>query len=460
LALAAACLFAVRHVRTLRSGYLVLALAALGIAVQMKQSFLRSCLALGVVLVVSALWRAPRKPALRALALGALLAGLMIGPWMLRSLELYGLPLSPLPVTLLSVTLGQAPPELQWYLARPTLERGWDAELRTLATLFGDLGQGREVPTLLALLPLALLPLGLARGLRKRTAALLLLAPALVADLVTFGSQELAPVRLRYMHTSARFLLFALVLAVVLSALAPRTRAGARVYAHYLRGAGLLLLVLYASVGWSELGALVAGAASSVLAGLAALARVLLRRPARLAAPALALALLSTLVALDATRSALRYPLFRGDFAVHALPTFWVDAAQALDDPAHPRRIAVTGGAHQDMDRWFSYAFLGRRLQNELVYVTPQLDGSVRHFGLDPLLEVFDRGVDAAAWLRALRRARITHVVTFDPPSIELAIIRANPQRFVRVSSARFEAFGVFELLPVRRPHPSGTRGP
>ena len=60
LALAAACMFAVRHVRTRRGGYLVLALGALGLAVQMKQSFLRSCVALGVALVVSAMWRAPR----------------------------------------------------------------------------------------------------------------------------------------------------------------------------------------------------------------------------------------------------------------------------------------------------------------------------------------------------------------------------------------------------------------
>jgi hypothetical protein len=90
-------------------------------------------------------------------------------------------------------------------------------------------------------------------------------------------------------------------------------------------------------------------------------------------------------------------------------------------------------------------------LQNRLLYVSPLHDGALLHFGTPALHRAYVEQADPGAWLRRLRSGGVTHVVSFDPPSVELMIMQSNPRLFRRISAPEQKAFGVFELLPAAR---------
>jgi hypothetical protein len=448
----AGCLFALRFATRRDTGYALLAFAAIGLAVGTKLTFARPCAVVLAFVCVHALRR--DFAFTRGLAIsgaGAALAGAVIAPWPWRALLETGLPLSPLPAEVLGVKLGAAPPELQWYMHRPELIDDAAAELRTLANLFGDLGHGREVPTALALVPLVLAPLGLWSLRRARGGAAWMLGACIAADILSYASVELRVVRLRYFDTMSRFLLVTVLLAIVLSAAwASRRPAIARPYTLALRAAALFLLASYASVGWSSTSALAAAVAVAVLASCVVIARIARTWP-RAGRAAIYVTLAALLLpALAAARTSLRYTLMQSDFAIHRHPTYFTRDAQALDQRERAYVIAVTGGPQQDLDRWFVYPFLGEHLQNRVLYVSPLASGAVSHFGTPALHRAFFDQADPAAWVRRLRGAGVSHVVSFDPPSAELRIMQDNPKLFRRISDAQLHAYGVFELAAPR----------
>lgn len=458
---AAACTFAVRAIDTRRVGCTLLAFACVGLALGAKFNFARASIALLVTFAVllvhqTPLARLPRAAGLLALSMVPLAA--VVAPWALRSAQATGLPLSPLPVSVFGITLGVAPPELLWFMDRPLLQGGFHAELRALATMFADLGGEREVPTMLALLPFSVAPMGLVALFHRRRRAAWLLLPALLADLWTYASPELRVVRLRYPESASRFLLVTLMLATVLSAVwAARSRGATRRFVEVLRVASLVLMLRYAWVGWSWVaakeGALIVGIFALVLAASSASAR--LTGPLRWAARTIVAA--GLLIALDTVRTTYRYDVMATAFAVHRNAAYWVPAARALDDPERPRVIAVTGGPQQDSDLWFAYPFLGRRLQNRLEYVTPFPDGRIHSYGGAALNREFLLHGDPTLWLKRLRRTGVTHVVSFHPPSWELMVMTNNPRIFRRLSDPSVDTFGAFELLPARHPRSSST---
>jgi hypothetical protein len=448
----AGCMFALRFAVTRRAGYALLAFAAIGLALGTKLTFARPCVVVLAFVCVHALRR--NFAFTRGLAVagaGAALAGAVIAPWPWRALLETGLPLSPLPAEVLGVKLGAAPPELQWYMHRPELIDDAAAELRTLVDLFGDLGHGREVPTALALVPIALAPLGLWSLRRARGGAMWLLGACIAADIVSYASAELRVVRLRYLDTMSRFLLVTVLLAIVLSAAWAARRPGiARPYALALRAATAFLLASYASVGWSSTSAIAAAVLVAALAGGAVIARAARTWPraGRMATCVTLAAML--LPALAAARTSLRYTSMQRDYFIHPHATYFARDAQALDRRDRAYAIAVTGGPQQDLDRWFVYPFLGEHLQNRVLYVSPLASGAVSHFGTPALHRAFFEQADPAAWVRRLREAGVTHVVSFDPPSVELRIMQDNPKLFRRISDTQLHAYGVFELAAAR----------
>jgi hypothetical protein len=417
----------------------------------MKIVFLPAASVLLAGLAGYALLRPPRRARAAAMWAGCALAfGAVLGPFVAGSIAATGLPLSPLPVSVLGIELGRAVPEVAWLMDRSIMRAGdLEAELRALARLFASPASGREIPTALVVLPLCAALAAVVTSARAQRAAISLLLAAALADLISFYGPGLTAVRMRWPETSSRFLLGILLVAVALSvSWTRRAPRAARVYLFALRASALLLLLAYARVGWSDAST---AASAGLLAACCAYAFFwwatrASTRPIKLAARVLLGLFL--LGALDLARGALRYTFMRDDYVVHPNATFWVDAAQALDDPQRPRRIAVTGGPSQDMDRWFSYAFFGRKLQNRVLYVSPLADGRVGHYGGPDAQRDFAARSDPRAWLRRLRAAGVTHVVTFDPISVERMIMDGNPHLFERTSPAELAAFGAFELRP------------
>jgi hypothetical protein len=118
----------------------------------------------------------------------------------------------------------------------------------------------------------------------------------------------------------------------------------------------------------------------------------------------------------------------------HALVNFsrfWVEGVPFVDEPDHPRTIAITGGPDRSSDKWFQYFFMGRRLQNRLHYVVPTRDGGVAHYGKGGDLE---QRADRASWLGRLDLAGATEVLTFPPRSIEQGWMDEAGDRFEKLA--------------------------
>jgi hypothetical protein len=124
----------------------------------------------------------------------------------------------------------------------------------------------------------------------------------------------------------------------------------------------------------------------------------------------------------------------RDIYQIAPTPRYWAPAAARLDDVAPGAIIAVTSGPNQNGDNWFTYFFLGARLQNRLTYLSPRADGAIPPRGAD--------SGDRAAWLHRLAQRGVTHVVSFTPPSLEKTWMDADPQHFQRLDGD--DAWGAY----------------
>jgi hypothetical protein len=114
---------------------------------------------------------------------------------------------------------------------------------------------------------------------------------------------------------------------------------------------------------------------------------------------------------------------FLHPFAVRAWP-IWA----SLDVPDRGHRIAVAAGWDPVTgNNWFLYPLLGSRLQNEVLYVPPTVDGSVIDYRRPSELR---RRASLSAWATALIAAEIDTVVLLAPPPPEAAWVTANPEVF------------------------------
>jgi hypothetical protein len=119
-----------------------------------------------------------------------------------------------------------------------------------------------------------------------------------------------------------------------------------------------------------------------------------------------------------------------------------------IDHPGDSHRIAVTSGPAQNIDNWFASPFLGRMLQNELRYVSTAADGSIHHWSNVGGSNADELATDADydAWYRRLRNQRVTDVMSFTPPSFELAWMESHPQQFTRLAGVP-GTWGLFEVI-------------
>jgi hypothetical protein len=395
----------------------------------------------------------------RTCAAAAVLAyAVAVVPWLIAATIETGAPFSPVPIQVGGISLGRVPSELTWYLDRPVVS-GLVRELPQLRRLFAPPGQNTEALGLLAAVPLAGMIAGWIPLLRRRRFAAALLASAAIASCGLYLSPGFAVIRQHWTENSSRFLLPAIAIAVVVSvAWCDRRRQSAWLYAALLMICALWNLAVFAFVGFSAVSryaAIVTGAGLSVAAVLWLVIGRMPRHPSRNgSSPGVGLTVclrvclaVAAAAGLQVYRDRLRPELLQHDFALHRFASwnYWAGAVAVVDDPAVHRRIAVTSGPWQNLDNWFVYPFMGRRLQNDVVYVPIAGDGRIRHFGLDGLNQELSTTASAWAWQLRLREQHITEVVSFRPASIELAWMEANPDGFERLAGSPAD-WGVFRL--------------
>ncbi len=424
------------------------AAAALGVSAATKYSML---LATALPLVVAALCLHGRGLQRRRWTVAATVAYVLpVGPWLLRTWLDTGAPLSPVPIALAGWTLGVAPPEVLWYMGMPARVPVQAAsELDVLTRLFPLPQSGVEglgaLTAVVAPLMLAGVP-GLAR--RSPRACAVVIA-ALTSCLATYYAPSFAMIRHVFPVNSSRFLLPVVLAGTALGVSWCRRGSGAAdAVRRFLLGATLWHLFSYMWVGSTTLsrgGALRAGLIALALAEAWWLLGLLRLGPIRYATRALAV--VAALALLFPWRDAHRYDLWEADYSLHPFGAaqYWPGAAAELDTPDRPRRIAVTAGPDQRLDNWFVYPFMGRRLQNEVMYVPLSSDGRVHHFGGPAENARYAEVADYDIWKARLQLLGVTDVVSFLPTSTELTWMEHHPEQFQRVTGIAAN-WGVFHI--------------
>jgi hypothetical protein len=438
--------FGISFLRRAAPSHAFLALLSAGLAAGIKlPGALPAAIVAVFVIVIGVLGPRHRgRTTALAIALGVVCGTLAVAPWMWRAYVETGHLLT-FPVELFGLSFGESDPALRWYLERDVSGAyTWSTEWRTLRAIFSSPLEVDEALGALTLVPLLLMPAGLVVGLRERplsTAMSLLVFLSIVAFLYL---PSVSVSRLYYPTSVSRYLIAAGLIAIPVSLLWCRSRpqlGGA--YSIVLFACALFHALSRAFYGWAPfegtavalvvLGATLIGSAS-YLCG---------RRSRWLGAIACAALVSLSLGLLDRAHVDWRDRAAEHSVQLHRVPRYWLAGARALDQPSAPRRLAITGGSDQEADRWFTYLFLGRSLQNTLHYVPISCDGAVVHH------DVADRRDRARreCWLERLSERDITDVVSFRPSSVELEWMESLPSHFRRIAGDRGRTWGVFRRL-------------
>jgi hypothetical protein len=414
-----------------------LSLLALSLSAGSKLNGLPILAAGGAVLAAAAVLGPAPAPMLRALLLGGTLGSLAWAPWIAWNLATLGYPLE-VPLRIGSLTLGVGDPAMNWFMRnRHVVPYGPRMEWMALQHIFGRPWVGGHglsffwIPVLLAA------PLALVRGPRGRRAAISLVLSIGLATIAFFYQREFSVVRLAWPGTASRFLAIGLLgfAPLCLSGLDPRGRA-ARTTCLFLWAGALWCGVvrIYSDAQLQLVPAIVV-----ILAvGIAVL--VVRHLAGRATAPRRAIAVVAlvgviAVLGLYGQRVArTRTGLLRLEPAgMRFVTRSWLEAAEAVEEPGQRHRIAVTSGRSQNPDLWFLYYFLGRSFQNELRYVrvTPG----------DALIPMTREGrreaeADYEHWRARVEAERITHVMSFYPPGVEIEWMAAHPEAFERLHGA------------------------
>ncbi|MET0386129.1 MAG: hypothetical protein ABW321_09240, partial [Polyangiales bacterium] len=444
-------------IRRLQAREAVLGAMSLGVAAGMKVTGAPAVIVIGLALVAR-LFRAPVASArVRShwFAVCAVCVLMPVAPWLFAAWRETGYPLSPTPISVLGVKLGVATPALEWYQDRPDVRPGdWEAESEALLSMLGPIGESKESLGVMSCIPVLFAPLGFVVLLRRRLLAALLLAAAAAALLAAHFSDAMTVLRVMWPFASARYLITTIALLVPVSlAFCRRERPFELAYRLLLLSwpvFGAFYWVRYGSPAWEGRELVIWGV---LLTMLYVLCRAGLQRSPRWGAALTVLVIGWTCSALQLRRDDTREDAYTDSEALHESPRFWSTAVPKIDEPDNPRRIAVTGGPHQANDLWLQYFFLGKRLQNELTYVTPTRDGAIAHFAPHGDLEA---RADYASWLARLQQRGITEVMSFAPESLELSWMNADPTHFERLDGD--EDWGLYRLVDPSAPNQAQAR--
>ncbi|HEX6811738.1 MAG TPA: hypothetical protein VF384_08960 [Planctomycetota bacterium] len=439
----AAWLFTVRFLRTRAAVDGALAGAGFGLAAGTKHLALVP-LAIGAAIVLLALARERfAGPRWRGIAWFTLAAALASVPWYVRNWIETGNPVFPFEVRLGDAVLF-AGSEFQRTMAAADAIR--HPFLPRLLNFTPDLAPVSHGPPALLIASIGLG--GLVAGLRgARRGSWLVLAAAAAVELGLFCTERMRPLREIWGDVSQRLILVSpAILLCGCAASVSSLRGGLRrfVVGLLLAALALDLTAVNPATGIVDVrlpvlvAVLITASAAAVFAadraqGLPHLAR-------KLWVPGIPLLVLG-IALLQGHRDHHRHGDYLNAWDVHALPKFTAPGWNAVDDPERPVRIAYVAGWFWWDTHWFVYPLLGRRLQNELLYVPSTQSGRPGTYRPDPAAEA---RVSATEWIERLRRVRAEVLWVAMPAPPELEWVEANPQVFkVRVSD---QAYRIYDL--------------
>jgi hypothetical protein len=438
-------LFLIRFGRSGRIVDLCLASAGFGLASSVKVNVLAVSLLMALAAIVLS------RKVIAGSIRGWLLAGLCFAApvllWLLFNSVSTGYPLGSAPVSVGPVHLGEAPPNLQWFLTRPDLvPYVFISELRVLHRALRPVG----FALVLSVVGFA----GMYVGLRERGRDMVLAFLLIAATVAFYLSPSFSVVRLGFSFANGRFL----APAFLLSALAglpvlERFRHGAvllKVGASIVvfHGIDLYLREFVLDRHFPEILFMAAAAAGTVPAVLMVCkSRVLPAGRNLVLVALLAILLAAVLLVSGRAKDSFRNRAYAASTVMHDIERYWVDGLVALDGEPAPARIAFAYGPAQTSHRAFLAPFLGGHLNNALLYVSPESDGAV----LPHHPDFFARSRPSFdGWLSGLHKAGATHVLCLRPGGLELEWVQAHPEVFTILAGEK-NGWGLFRVGPQGR---------
>lgn len=408
---------------------------SLGVALGIKLTAAPAGLVCAAVLLLRMTFASQLSVADRARWLSVCTACLVVpvAPWLIAAYLETGYPLSPAPVEVFGIRLGVADALMTWYQDRPELKPFvWEHEKRALALMLSPIGTINESLGVLFCIPLLASLVGFVALVRRRPGAALLIAAAIVSCLLLHFSGSMLVLRMIWPISVSRYLIAMVALTVPLSlAWCRRDRPLALAYRLLLLAwpvYGAFYWVRWGSAPWEWRELMIWGVLITMLGATIAFS---LKRSYRVGLLIFVLAWAWGCSALQVRRDQTRDKAYRESTSLHNIPRHWVDAVRFVEEPDVSHRIAVTGGAVKSSDTWFTYFFMGSRLQNELVYIPPTRDGKVGQFM--PYGDLEGR-VDRGRWMKTLKERGVTEVLTFTPASLEQAWMDADAGQFKKLA--------------------------
>lgn len=426
--------FGCRWLREQRAFNLVLFFVALGVCSTIKLSNLASVALMFCVVVGALILRRCREQrAFGAFFCGGVAAAIIFLPWLVWAYLRTGYPFGGISFEVAGVPLGHSAAS-DWYLLRDGLNAfNIKDEIAALGYVFrAPWSNSVTHLSWVSLLPCVIAPIGLLK-LTTSQPWKAILAISLIGGIAGFYfSPEFSAIRLLWATTNGRLLLPVISMSLLISFYGLRfSRNLSNTFGWLLVAATVLHGIRGIVWGWGLYELILVPLVVSCILLISA---ICIRRRIWISGPTwlergglIGMGVFVLLLALQLVRDETRYLALKQSTIFHDIPRYWVSAAQALDTPDKPRRIAVTSGPEQNADNLFLYYFLGKRLQNELVYVAVTADGQIQ-----PLLPGPTKNSNFWAWYARLNDQAVSDVVSFKPSSLELSWMEGRRDLFQR----------------------------
>ncbi len=139
---------------------------------------------------------------------------------------------------------------------------------------------------------------------------------------------------------------------------------------------------------------------------------------------------------LQSFRDTTRYKYYRQHCDYHPVPRIekLVSGWEFLDKPKEKKTIALSVGWDPPGHIWFFYPLMGRRLQNEVLYVSSKYKQDVPAWFHQNML----RGDDVEIWLANVRKKKVDYIFFATPWPKELNWLNMNTQTFQLVLADQY----------------------
>lgn len=441
--LLAGVLFLFRSLRVRQLSFLYFSAGAFGLAAATKVNLLVVSIPLMAVTVAFLFYR--YTCSIKKFAFLLVVYAAPVLPWLIQNYFSSGYVLGCVPLSIGSLVLGEAPPNLEWFLDREDLmpyHLGAESEAFLIAVK--DFGGA----LVLAVIGIAF---WLYRVLKRESQSLIALV-VIGMVMILYLSPSFSVIRLGWAGVNGRFLAPGVILATIAGLPLVVSDVWWRKTALEILCVGCAafgVVVYINSVIWGSANEneVVFLAISTLLSIISIrISSSVQRKCLMLNHPILVCFILSLVLGstifFSSVKNSLRSQAYSTSTIMRSFPRYWTEAFDATEQEKAPMVIAFNYAPLKISHFAFLSPFIGSNLDNRLVYVSPERDGSIKPHHPEHMA---DSDPDFKVWRTSLDEAHATHVLGLLPPSIEVRWMCEHADQFTQIAG-KGANWGLFRI--------------